>query len=309
MYQIILILLAEAVAVLRSARAHVAAGVAAIGIASLAGAVFFGPAALPRAFMHTVPMAASIVAAGALFQRQVKARSEAQAALAALDGANRRLVEYASEVERLTVEQERQRLARELHDTLAQGLVGIVLQLEAIEAHVERGDGAKAAAIVRHARDRARAALGEARSAISDLRDGGAASLYATIRDESERFSAASGIPCAVSVPSALHLPEAVTGQAIRCVAEGLANVARHSRATRATVSVVATGGALLVELSDDGIGFDVAAAEARPGHFGLLGLRERARLAGGELEIASRPGAGTVLRLRLPHAAGGVRA
>ncbi len=309
MYQLLLMLLAEAVAVLRSPRVQAAAGVAQVAIAASAAALFFGPAALPRALMHSVPMAVAIVAVGALFHRQAKARAEAQAALAALDEAHGRLVEYAAEVERLTVAAERQRVARELHDGLAQGLVGLVLQLEALEAHVGRGDAEKAVAILRHARDRARAALAGARTAISDLRSSGAASLTAAVRDESERFSSATGIPCALSVPSALVLPEEAAGHAIRCVAEGLANVARHSRATRASVSIVETGSALVVELSDDGVGFDVAEAEAQPGHWGLLGLRERARLAGGQLEIASRPGAGTVLRLRLPHAAAGAPA
>lgn len=309
MYQLLLILLAEAVAVLPSPRMHAAAGLAQVAIAAGAAVVLLGPAALPRALMHSVPMAVSIVAFGAMFQRQARARHEAQVALAALDAAHGRLVEYAAEVERLTVAAERQRVARELHDTLAQGLVGLVLQLEALEAHVTRGDAAKAVAILRHARDRARAALSGARTAISDLRSSGTQSLPAAIREESDRFSAATGIPCALSVPPTLSLPEEAAGHAIRCVAEGLANVARHARATRASVSIAETGDGLMVELADDGIGFDVAAAEARPGHYGLLGLRERARLAGGHLEITSQPGAGTVLRLRLPHAIEGARA
>jgi NarL family two-component system sensor histidine kinase YdfH len=302
--QLLLLVLAEAIAVLPSLRAQTAAALTAVGLGAGAATVLFGVGALARAMMHGAPVAASIVVFGRLYHRQARSREESQAALVALDAANRRLVEYAAEVERLTVASERQRFARELHDTLAQGLVGLVLQLEALEAHLARGDVAKAVQILRHARERARSALADARTAISDLRTG-SPSLQDAIRDESTRFSAATGIPCTLSIPSTLSLPEETTGHAIRCVAEGLTNVARHARASRASVSVAESDDAVTVELCDDGVGFDVASAEGREGHYGLLGLRERARLAGGSLEIASDVGRGTVLRFHLPRRLG----
>lgn len=302
--QLLLLVLAEAVAVLPSLRAQTAAAAFAVAVGAVAAAALFGAGALARAVMHGAPVAASIVVFGRLYHRQARSREQSQAALVALDAANRRLVEYAAEVERLTVASERQRFARELHDTLAQGLVGLVLQLEALEAHLARGDVPKAVKILRHARERARSALADARTAISDLRTV-APSLQDAIREESARFSAATGIPCTLSVPSAISLPEETASHAIRCVAEGLTNVARHARASRASVSVAESDEAVTVELADDGVGFDVAAAEGREGHFGLLGLRERTRLAGGSLEIASHAGRGTVLRFHLPRRVG----
>ncbi len=306
--QLILLVLAEAMAVLPSLQAQVAAGAAAVVLTVAAPVVLFGAWVAPRALMHSVPVAFSVVAFGVLYQRQARARAEAQGALEALDSAHRRLAEYAERVERLTVSAERQRLARELHDTLAQGLVGIVLQLEALEAHLSKGDAAKALAILQQARSRARAALADARTAISGLRDGSDPPLAEAIREEASRFSEATGIPCTISVAEPLVLSSDVSGHALRCVAEGLANVARHAQATRASISVANGGGEVVVELSDDGVGFDASFTEERDGHYGLLGLRERARLAGGRLEVSSAPGGGTTLRLLVPVAQAGPR-
>ena len=98
-----------------------------------------------------------------LFMRQLHARAE-------LQEAHTQLAEYAQQVETLTLEAERQRMARELHDTLAQGLAGLVLQLEALEASLERGKTGQALQIVGQARERARTTLADARRAIDDLR-------------------------------------------------------------------------------------------------------------------------------------------
>jgi NarL family two-component system sensor histidine kinase YdfH len=309
MAQLLLLPLAEAVAVLPSLRAQIAAGVGAAVLGVAAPILVFGAEVAPPALIHSGPFAFAVVVFGALYQWQARARDEAQAALAALDAAHRRLAEYAERVELLTVAAERQRLARELHDTLAQGLVGIVLQLEALDAHLSKGDGAKALSILQQARSRARGALSNARTAIAGLRHGDVPWLAEAIREEAACFSEATGIPCTLSIAEPLALPAEVSRQALGCLTEGLANVARHARATRASISVTSGGGEMVVELSDDGVGFDVAFAERRAGHYGLLGLRERARLAGGRLEIASAPGGGTKLRLALPVSPGGISA
>jgi len=89
-------------------------------------------------------------------------------------------------------------------------------------------------------------------------------------------------------------------------VSEGLNNVAQHAHARQAWVRVADGDGALDVQVRDDGIGFDPASVAEQSGHYGLLGLRERARLAGGNLEILSAPGEGTTLHLHLPGTNGG---
>lgn len=237
-----------------------------------------------------------------LFVRQMQAREEAQRLLNELETAHEQLAAYAQQVESLTIEAERQRMARELHDTLAQGLAGVILQLEALEAHLERGHTEKAAGIVTQVKGRARATLAGARRAIGDLREQAIEPLE-TVRREVAHFTTTTGIPCRLDLSPALVLPAETGEHVVRCVGEGLANVARHAQASQVWVTVVVENGRLHVQVKDDGTGFDAAANSIPAGHYGLVGLRERARLAGGKLEIESRPGAGTVLRMVVPLA------
>ena len=84
-------------------------------------------------------------------------------------------------------------------------------------------------------------------------------------------------------------------------VSEGLTNIARHAQAQQVWIHATRTGETLSLEIRDDGTGFDPAIVARLPGHYGLLGLRERTRLVGGHLHIQSEPGAGTTLRFSLP--------
>jgi len=242
-----------------------------------------------------------------LFLRQLNARQESQALLAELRIAHNQLAEYAQQVETLTLETERQRMARELHDTLAQGLAGLVLQLEALEANLERGNTDKAAQIAGQAKERARTTLADARRAIDDLRATGTSTLE-TIKREAARFTTATGIPCTLEIPPVLNVSERSGEHVVRCVSEGLANVARHAQATQVWVTIGEgkgrfdkRGAGLHIQIRDNGQGFDTDGGIPN-GHYGLLGLRERARLAGGELTIESTPGSGTTLSMTIPH-------
>jgi NarL family two-component system sensor histidine kinase YdfH len=241
-----------------------------------------------------------------LYSRQSEARNKAQALSRELEAANRQLTEYSARVADLTRAAERQRMARELHDTLAQGLAGLILQLEAADSHLQSGKSERARVIVEQSMARARATLADARRAIDDLRSESAApaNLAEAVRAEAGRFTAATRLPCELDLALRDVLPDVVGEQAVRAVAEGLTNIARHARASRAWVAVRSDGAGLTIEIRDDGCGFDCAAAAA-PGHYGLLGMRERARLAHGTFDLVSAPGAGTTLKLRLPLTAG----
>ncbi len=234
-----------------------------------------------------------------LFMRQMNARQEAQTLLAELETANQQLAEYSHKVENLTLETERQRMARELHDTLAQGLAGLILQIEGLEAHLEQGNTDKVAEIADQAKSRARTTLAEARQAIGDLRQQPAASMTETIVREVERFRQATGIPCDLTLPETLALPDSLGEHVVRCVSEGLANVMQHARATAVSVKLGVGDGRYQLTIHDNGQGFDPAQIPA--GHYGLIGLRERARLAGGRLTIDSQPNQGTTLTLTIP--------
>ena len=234
-----------------------------------------------------------------MFLRQFNARMESQRLLKELQEAHAQLAEYSQQVETLTLEAERQRMARELHDTLAQGLAGLVLQLEALEASLERDNTKQALQITAQAKERARTTLAEARSAIDDLRLTEATAAE-DISREVEQFTMATGIPCSLVMPPELNVSERNGEHLVRCVSEGLANVTRHARATQVWVTIGEDNGRLQIQIRDDGRGFDTGSI-VETGHYGLLGLRERARLAGGELSIGSEPGAGTTLCMSLP--------
>ena len=232
-----------------------------------------------------------------LYNRQSEARERAQELLVELETANCQLADYAAQVAELTLNVERQRLARELHDTLAQGVAGLILQLEAVKAHIEAGRTERAGMIVEQALGRARNALAEARSAIDDLRTGTLPDLAEAIRQKTARFSAATSIPCKLELDlgAAGVLPPTPASHVSRLLDEALANVARHAQAQHVWVRFVIVDGNLEMTVRDDGAGFDLQ-KPVPAGHHGLLGMRERARLAGGVLSIESAPQQGTTV-------------
>ena len=234
-----------------------------------------------------------------LFLRQLNARAESQRLLLELQEAHARLAEYAAQVETLTLEAERQRMARELHDTLAQGLAGLILQLEALELSLERENTKQAQQITAQAKERARSTLADARRAIDDLRAADTETAEAISR-EVERFQKATGISCTLQTPPDLDISEQDGEHALRCISEGLANVARHAQATQVWVTLHEENDHLLIQVRDNGQGFD-AAGDIPTGHYGLLGLRERARLANGQLSIESIPGQGPTVTMSIP--------
>jgi NarL family two-component system sensor histidine kinase YdfH len=247
------------------------------------------------------PMMFFVVVYVVMFTRETQSRRHTQQLLDELEAAHQQLAEYATKVEDLTLSGERQRMARELHDTLAQGLAGLILQLEAVDSHLGQDRPDQAQAIVHQAMGRARATLADARRAIQDLRDGTPSidNLSDAIRQEVERFTNATGIPCELELSPPVEIPTPGHEHARRAVAEGLTNIARHAQANNVWLRLGESEGMLEIALRDDGVGFDPTVEAS--GRYGLVGLRERARLAGGSLELISEPGAGTTLTLVLP--------
>ncbi|HEY0755672.1 MAG TPA: sensor histidine kinase [Ktedonobacteraceae bacterium] len=224
-----------------------------------------------------------------------------------LEEAHQGLSAAARQITDLTRLAERQRLARELHDTLSQGLVGLKLQLEAIDALLGQHQSARAQLIVRQAMSHIQQTMVEARGAIDDLRN-----IHVESRNGKEaaqeivqRFSTATGIPCQTDLAVLDALPAPLHEPLLRVIGEGLTNIARHAQAHQVWLSASQTNERFRLELRDDGVGFDLATAAKPPGHYGLLGLRERARLLNGDLEIQSEPGAGTRLCFSFPLHAG----
>ncbi len=224
-----------------------------------------------------------------------------------LEEAHTGLATAASQIERLTLLTERQRLARDLHDTLSQGLVGVKLQLEAVDALLGDHGYEQAQEVVKQAMTRVQETLLEARSVIDELRASSATAHNCTEAAEVviRRFTTATGIPCQTDLTALTSLPVALHEHVLRVLGEGLANIAQHAQARQVWVRASQEGDLLSIEVCDDGRGFEPTSATAPAGHYGLLGLRERARLVGGRVEIASAPGAGTSLRFWLPSQVG----
>jgi two-component system, NarL family, sensor kinase len=203
------------------------------------------------------------------------------------------------------VVEERNRLAREIHDTLAQGLSATALQLETAEALLDGGeDPERVRAAVRRALETTRQNLQEARRSVFDLR---AASLEGhTLAEAIAELCAlhgsdASGGPEVEFRTSgtARPIPSRVESALYRVAQEALSNALRHARAKHITVGLVAEPDRIRLYVSDDGQGFEVC--RRRDGHFGLIGMRERVKLLGGQLSVCSQVGSGTLVVARIP--------
>lgn len=206
-------------------------------------------------------------------------------------------------------EEERARLARELHDSPIQSLVGLNLQLGLLLNAASSGDEANPALAQELGAMRAevRALLTELRAVCAELRPPmlDTLGLGAALRALTEEWSAQTGIPVDLELPPDSRLsalPDEVTVNLYRVAQEALANVARHAEADAVLVQLTAEEDLVTLTIQDDGRGF-LAPANleelSAEGHFGLTGIQERVDLIGGTLEIASAPDQGTTLRVR----------
>lgn len=234
-----------------------------------------------------------------MYVRQAEAREKAQALAAELETANQQLTDYAARVEDLSIANERQRMARELHDTLSQGLAGLILQLEAADAHLASQRHDKVQSIVANAMEGARLTLADARRVIDDLRQPSLDDLDSALRLELERFTNATGIPIRFHADPTPPLPDSTKETLVRAVAESLTNIARHANAQNVEVDLRMKDKSLLLTIQDDGQGFDATAIPA--GHYGILGIKERVRLVNGSFDIQSEKGKGALLKVEIP--------
>ena len=189
--------------------------------------------------------------------------------------------------------EERQRLARDLHDSVSQALYGIALGARTARTQLDR-DPAQAAEPIEYVLSLAEAGIAEMRALIFELRPESLESegLNAAIRKQVEAVQARHGIQVDFLPCEEPDLPLAVKEAAYRIAQESLTNVLKHSQATQVRVTLASTAVGLELEVEDNGTGFD--AAHDFPGHLGLRSMRERAEKSGGRLEISSQAGVGT---------------
>jgi signal transduction histidine kinase len=221
---------------------------------------------------------------------------------AAIAITNARLYERSRELSMLS---ERNRLALELHDAVSQKLFSIVLSAEAAATLIERGDESALAQVVR-LRELASEALAELRSLILGLRpaelerDG----LAGAVRKQVELLRGLHAVAIELSIDD-LPAPDPVRdAELLRIANEAIGNAVRHAGASRVSVRLTGAGdgdaSGVVLEVTDDGVGFAPADPELRARHLGLTSMEERARELGGRLEIRSAPGVGTTVRLQL---------
>jgi signal transduction histidine kinase len=225
---------------------------------------------------------------------------ELLAAHAAIAITNAGLFERSRE---LSIVAERNRLALELHDVVSQKLFSLVLTAEAAATQFDR-DPAAARAQLDRLRDLSREALEELRSLILGLRppelsrDG----LAGTLRKQAEMLQRIHGVAITLRAEGDASLAEGTELDVLRIANEALHNAVRHAGATHVAIALAARNGALVLDVSDDGAGFDPAAPDLRARHLGLTSMEERARELGGRLEIRSAPGHGTTVHLEIPR-------
>ncbi|GIK55795.1 MAG: GAF domain-containing sensor histidine kinase [Chloroflexi bacterium] len=195
--------------------------------------------------------------------------------------------------------EERNRLAREIHDTLAQGLTAVSLQLESADALLEADAApAKVRQVVQHALALTRANLEEARRSVLDLR---AAPLEGrTLVEALAALAEQTAVPVDLLVQGGVRpLPRRLETGLYRLAQEALQNVSRHAQARRAVVELAFRPAEIRLTVADDGVGFDPTAVP--PDRFGLIGMNERVRLLNGRLHLQSAPGEGTHIEVVLP--------
>ncbi len=259
------------------------------------GLLYFSPLATQSIlifFFVAVIRMISFIAVGvfiSLLVARLRGQSES------LREANANLTHYASTLEQLTVSRERNRLARELHDTLAHSLTAISVSLEAAKAYFDI-DPTKTRDLIDKSLESTRIGVDETRRALKALRSSSLEDmgLGLAIQRTAESAAARSHLNLTVDLKNPLpSLSPDVEQTLYRVAQEAIENIVKHSRAKRFSVRLEHDQHKTTLTIEDDGCGFDPQGNEST-GHFGLVGMRERAELAGGLLNIKSKKGKGT---------------
>lgn len=199
---------------------------------------------------------------------------------------------------------ERERMAREIHDTLAQGMTSIVMLSQTAAMELSRGDVGPAAGRLAAIEDTARENLAEARALVAAFTPVAltGATLAEVLRRQGERFAAETGVDVQVSLDMAddevAALPQGQQVVLLRAAQESLANVRKHAGATEVRIRLGLSASGVAIEISDDGSGFSPA---AEPKGYGLAAMRGRVEESGGTVSVDSAPGRGTRVQVLIP--------
>jgi len=219
-----------------------------------------------------------------------------------LQHANRKLLQHSIVLEQLTISHERNRLARELHDTLAHTLSGTTVQLEASEA-LRSKDPVKSQELIQQSLHRLRSGLTETRRALEALRAsplddlGLVLALHQLIKDYKQH----TGWGMELKLPERLpEISPTVEQTLYRCMQEVLSNIDRHAAASKVNIEVKVTEQVICMSIHDNGRGFDAGKMNTVNNHFGIVGMKERVEALGGLLRIDSQMAYGTTINVEM---------
>ncbi len=270
-------------------------------ITAVAQIIQFG---IPIAFSFILLYVAGLIFV-AMFVRMVlqadEARNHSEQLLAELQDAHQQLQAYANQAEELAIANERTRLARDLHDSVAQTLYGLTLQAEAASRKLTAGQNEAVQAYLAAIQEDAKQTLQETRLLIFELRPPLLESngLTAALQARLDTVEARSGLAMRLNLQKVGRLsPKTETGL-YRIAQEALNNAAKYAQARELHVCLTQKDAHILLEIADDGIGFDSTAVPA--GRVGLQGMAERVTQLNGRLTIDSAPGKGTKIQVEVP--------
>jgi NarL family two-component system sensor histidine kinase YdfH len=266
-------------------------------------AIYIGTICLYKGFgdlLYSISLllliSSAISAYGYFYTRQIRAYEHSQRLLFELESTYDKL-------EEATREKERQKLARDIHDTLSQGLVGVLMKLEVLEMNLERENLEKSKEIAQSAIGQVRHNLKEAREIIQDLRlqHEESRDLGLAIQEEIKRFEADSNAEVFVNWNGSLEASYIIYKNVTFIIREILSNVKKHAKASKVMINISLEPKQIAIRVEDNGIGFDYYHFNRLYGHYGIIGLKERAKIIQGELWIDSHKKKGTCVTLVVP--------
>lgn len=290
------VLIAQSIIILNSKLKAILFFIASYGLYCIAMAINYGASELPIFIPIFFLILLIVIVYTVSYNRQVRARERMEFYLLQLEMAYQK-------VEELTLLNERQRMARDLHDTLAQGLAGLIMQLEAVSIHINNGNVIRSNEIIHNSMQQARETLKDARTVIDNLRTGELEDVdfHRAVLEEIKKFEEITGIHVEKEINEVYSLSNLSMEYGIYIIRESLNNIMKHSRADQVRIKIKSKDGQLYMEIIDNGIGFSTKNIGKQTGKYGLIGLQERVRLVGGKLTIESIPGEGTKLAITVP--------
>ena len=194
-------------------------------------------------------------------------------------------------IEMLTRQNERQRVARDLHDSLIQRLIGVNLKMDVIEAHLQKGNITKVEQIALQVKEQVEESIRDARDVVDNLRDEEEQSFSVRIEEEINYLTSTFFIPIQLHVNTKDPVPNHLSNHVLAIIKEAVTNAHKHAKATRIIIRIEQIDDELSVQIHDDGIGLTLKQLKDVKGHYGLIGMRERVKLCNGTFELDGKNG------------------